>query len=657
MYKRIGFLLMLISVSMLILSCGKTKYIEYAVYPVPEGVEVLEEGVTFAALKAEIPEGSHIYGNPKGPGIGKPTEVFADPHEQFIFEPAQFLAPEKYLGPGETKFTWVYNNETKVFLPFRVKKGTKPGNYTIKIRFESLMCTNTTCIPRDFTFEYPVTVLPESSKAPGKDSGIMEEFNNSVPPEMPGKGDTGLADAGTEGLKGAEGTAPEATVISPLMSQLENEPFVPRFIEASNVTTLIQAILFGLLAGFILNFMPCVLPVVSLKVMALVKHADKDRKELTLLGVLFSLGILVSFAALALLAAFFGYSWGGLFQHKLFIVIMTAIVFVLSLTMFEVFVIHVPSFVGKAVKENTNHYADAFMKGLLATLLATPCSGPFLGGTLAWALSQPPYIIFIIFMSIGTGMALPYLVLTINPGLLKFVPKPGEWMRTFENIMGFLLIFTVVYLLGILDANSILPMIMFLAFLAVAFWQYGRFGAIYQGKLKRIISTAAVALIVIGGYFLSFEYLYKVDDSQTMKKTAFSLEELYKNRESGNITMIKFTADWCPNCKLVENLSLYTPKIKKTLAEHDITLMVADITRESPEAQKLLRILGSRSIPFLAIMPPGESFYSPICLRDIYSEDDVLKGIEEAVKSRGTGAVHESGDSGFKFKIDKNMFK
>ncbi len=252
------------------------------------------------------------------------------------------------------------------------------------------------------------------------------------------------------------------------------------------------------------------------------------------------MGIITSFAVLAFLAAFLEYSWGSLFQNSLFLIIMLAIVFVLSLSMFEVFTLNIPGFAGKASLESSNKYAHAYSKGLLATLLATPCSGPFLGGTLAWASTQPYYVIFIVFMTIGIGMSLPYIILTANPRLMKFIPRPGDWMITFETIIAFLLLGTCVYLIGILEQRLIMPTLWFLLFTGVAFWQYGKYGSIIKPKRSRIISRIAAIIIIIGGYFLSYNYFYIHDEKfEFMKsdKKNFSLSLLLENNKKGKISI------------------------------------------------------------------------------------------------------------------------
>jgi len=633
MTKRIGLILIILITSLSVISCKDSKYDKYRVYPVPDKLEIPAGEKSFIALKIEIPENSHIYGNPKGPGTGKATRVTAAGDSDLIFSPPAYLPPEKYTAPGEKEYVWSYKDETKIFIPLEARKSAKTGRKKIKIEFESLLCDISTCIPENRSFDYEVKILPPGSTGSTHTPELISEFHSSNSPEGTERITTGIPQK-------------KLTKESNLFNDVN---FKPEYIESSKITGILQAIFFGLIAGFILNFMPCVLPVVSLKVMSFVKHAGEDRKVLTRLGLLFSLGIILSFAALASLAAFFGYSWGGLFQHEIFLVIMTSIVFILALSMFEIFTINAPSFAGKAAHERKNHYADAFMKGLLATLLATPCSGPFLGGTLAWALSQPPIIIFIIFISVGTGMALPYLLLTINPALMRFIPKPGEWMRTFENIMAFLLIFTVVYLLSILGSGSLLPMVTFLAFLALAFWQFGKFGSVIQTRTKRLISIILLVLITGAGYFVSFNYLYERENSAEINSGNFSQERLYRNRDEGRISLIKFTADWCPNCKLVEKMSLYTSDVSGAIRENNIDFMVADITQKNPAAEELMKKLGSRSIPFLAIVPSGERFKNPICLRDIYSEENVLK----AIKMAGEDKSPEKGPGKFMFEINQ----
>lgn len=642
MKKNIGVFLILILISF---SCSKAHFTQFNVYPLPENMQTAMGGESFIMIKVEIPDRHHIYGNPKGPGIGKPTEIYVTAPDEIIFKETRYLSPKKFYFPGENEHTFGYENQTKMFLPFTVRDKIKPGKRSIQITFDALLCNDTAanspdgaasaCIPQKASFNYSITVLPQGVSGTGFDQVTISEFKSAIPPK-----------SGSNGYNKDIILKLTEKSLFPGNAEFDSYEFTPRFIDRG-VSSMLQAILFGIIAGFILNFMPCVLPVVSLKVLSFVQQADKNRRELFKMGLLFFLGIMFSFTIIASLSAFFGYKWGGLFQHRLFIIIMAGIVYALALSLLGVFTINPPSFAGKAAKKKSNQYLDAFSKGLLTTLLATPCSGPFLGGTLSWTLSQPPAIIFTVFLAIGFGMALPYLVLTLNPALLRFIPKPGAWTKNFEQTMGFILIFTAIYLMMILDPGSLKQMILFMGILSAGLWQFGVYGAIYQKSIVRFYSTLVLAVLILGGYFFSFHYFFEEEKIEIIAGSNLTLERLLENKKKGKISMVKFTADWCPNCKLVEKVTLEKPEIIESIRKNNIDFIIADITRENPSAEKLLSMMQSKSIPILAILPPGNGFTKPIILRDIYTRKDVLDAVRIAGKYMANGS-----SSGTEYKID-----
>ena len=642
MNKKFGAVLILIFIS---LSCNRSKFTQFKVYPDPENLTVVMGGESFIPIKIEIPGKHHIYGNPKGPGIGKPTEVFVVAPDELQFKEARYLPPKKFYFPGEKEHTFGYEDHTTIFLPFSVKNNIKRGSRTVHIAYEALLCNDTVsgnldsiasaCIPKTGNFDFSITIIPRGETGTTVDAATVNEFKRSFPPK------NGTTTENKELILG-----PANTASSPREAEFNTYDFSPRFIERG-VSGIFQAILFGIIAGFILNFMPCVLPVVSLKVLSFVQQADKNRRELFKMGMLFFLGIMTSFTIIASLSAFFGYKWGGLFQHRLFIIVMAGIVYALALSLLGVFVINPPSFAGKAAKKKSNQYLDAFSKGLLTTLLATPCSGPFLGGTLSWALSQPPAVIFTVFLSIGFGMAVPYLVLTLNPALLRFIPKPGAWTKIFEQVMAFILVFTVIYLISILDEASLKPMIVFIGVLSIGFWQFGVYGAIYQKRLLRLSSLLLLVGLIAGGYFFSFHYFFIERENEKIIGNNLTLERLLENKEKGRISMVKFTAEWCPNCKLVEKMTLENPAILETIRNNNIDFIVADITRKNPPAEKLLSLMHSNSIPILAVIPPGRGFGKPIILRDIYTKRDVIEAVRIAASD-----MENRKSSGAEYKVD-----
>jgi thiol:disulfide interchange protein DsbD len=473
----------------------------------------------YLVLHVEIPRGSHIYGNPHGPGTGKPTVFSVPPVQDIVIENARYLPAKKYKSPDDRDFVWIYEGSTKFFFPVKVNASAAQGVRKLTINIEGLLCTDSSCMPWEQTVKAEVRIVREAtSKRP-----YGHEYAVSAP--------------GSESTD--EGSASADNGISDGNALLEGIQLLPRHVSGVGVTGVLQALVFGILAGLLLNFMPCVLPVVSIKILGFVRQAGEEKSIVVKSGLLFALGILTVFGVLAGLAAFLGYGWGGLFQKTGFLVAMISVVFVLALSMFDVFTIHVPALAGKAAAGTKNTLTDAYIKGVLATFLATPCSGPFLGGTLAWAMMQPPLVIFLVFISVGAGMALPYIVLSGYPALLRFIPKPGEWMVTLERVMGFLLLGTVVYLAGILESAALVPTLWFLMFLLAGFWQYGTYGALHRECKIRVISLASLIAIVACGYLLSFHVMYGGrGDAAEIGTSGFSVNRLLHNRESGTISVV-----------------------------------------------------------------------------------------------------------------------
>lgn len=567
----------------------------------------------------DIPEGYYIYANPKGPGTGMATEISPSFPFKSEFREVRYMKGVNYRSDGDTADVFIYKDKTKAGISFLPSDKVKPGTYNMKLKVKALMCGYGACLPFEKTVSLPVKIIPAKVFQETSHETAMKEFLSM--PEGNAVFET------TDAKKIVE----SGRMVS-LIKSLKFSPVCPE----RGISGLIEAILLGILAGFILNFMPCVLPVVSLKILSFMENAHKSRRIMLLQGLLFSAGIIASFLVLATLAAFWGYKWGELFQNRVFLVLMTAFVFAMALSMFNVYIINTPAFTGKLISKRRNIYPDAFVKGAVATLLATPCSGPLLGGTLAWVLRRPPVEIFAVFLSIGVGMALPYVILTARPALIRYIPRPGEWTEVFEEIMGFLLMLTALYLVWISDISFRMNLVLFLFFVALGFWQYGRFGSLDRGRVSRIISEIMLVVILAGGYFISFNLIEK--KAGAAEKNPFSMERVLANRDRGVVSVIDFTADWCPNCKLVEKTVLEDERILRLFAREDIDFMVADITVAHPEAEALMQVMGSSSIPFLAILPPGEGFKTPACVRDIYSVRNVIEGIayaEKFIKKKG----------------------
>ena len=391
-----------------------------------------------------------------------------------------------------------------------------------------------------------------------------------------------------------------------------------------------------MLGGLILNFMPCVLPVIGLKVLGFVSEAGGDRSKSSFLTLTYAAGIISLILGLGLLSvlvrAYTGnaYGWGQQFSSMEFRVLITAFMFSLALSFLGVWEIPIPGFaMSKTSTELSNRegYLGAFFKGLITTILATPCSAPFLGGVFVVALSQPAWVVLLIFFGVGLGMSMPYLAVAVQPSLLSFLPKPGAWMETFKEFLAFPMLLSVVFLVsGFLDKDR-MSMLSALMFVWFACWMIGRVPAWAEGRTKMkawLISTAVAVAGTYGSFYVLQPSRYELawQEYEESKLDALVAE--------GKTVMIDFTANWCQNCKLNLRVALETKQVKELLESKGIVPMVADLTNHSPKVLAKLRELNSLSIPVLAIYS-GENPNDPVVLRDLITESQVITALHQAI--------------------------
>ena len=413
--------------------------------------------------------------------------------------------------------------------------------------------------------------------------------------------------------------APTAAPTSNPALEQEEWQFTPRFPqEGLEPATLGAAILLGIAAGLLLNVMPCVLPVLTMKISALLcasGHAsEKERiRHFREHNILFALGILTWFLVLAFLVGVLGLAWGGLFQQTQVVYGLLILVFLLGLSMFDVFTLPVLDFkVGASGMPRT----QAYTTGLVATLLATPCSGPLLGGVLSWAALQPLHVVVVIFLATGTGMALPYLVMAAWPAASRILPRPGAWNGVMERLVGFFLMGTAIYLLSILPESRRLSTLAALLVIGLAAWLWGRWGGL-RASIRQKIFTGVIAALMVGG-----AVWWSVQPAPSAPWQTFQADS-FRSLLRKEPLLVEFTADWCPSCKFLEQTVL-TPRTLTGLRErYGLRLIKVDLTRPDAEAQALLRAIGSVSIPVTAIFPAGDAAGSPIVLRDLYTAEQL----------------------------------
>ena len=410
----------------------------------------------------------------------------------------------------------------------------------------------------------------------------------------------------------------------------------------------VLAIIFAFIGGMLLNLMPCVLPVISFKILSFIKLSGESRKLIFKHGLAFSGGVLASFwvlASMLLVLQAYGRSagWGFQLQEPLFVAILAAFIFVFGLSLFGMFELGT-SIMAKAgavqgKPASGRELLGSFLSGVLATAVATPCTGPFLGSAVGFAVTLPPLQAMLIFTSLALGMSLPYLALAAFPSLLRFLPKPGPWMETFKQLMGFLMIASVIWLVWVFGAQSgsfaVTLLLAGFFFMAIACWIYGRWATPVCKKRTRAIGTAfALAFFVMGSYVVvqaSSSWAQAMGGHSLAHNASDTWEEFSPKRvaelqKQGIPVFIDFTAKWCLICQ-ANHLVLSKDDVSQKFKEKGIVRMKADWTKRDEVIAEQLRKFGRNSVP-LYVLYNGDEHSQPQILPQILTPDIVVGALE-----------------------------
>ena len=395
--------------------------------------------------------------------------------------------------------------------------------------------------------------------------------------------------------------------------------------------TLPRALGFGFLGGCILNLMPCVLPVIALKIFGFLGQAGESRQRVFRTGLAFVGGIFAWFLGLAALivaarAAGAQVTWAFQFQNPAFVLGMLLLVFVFALNLLGVFELWLPGSGKLVALSGRDGYGGAFLHGMFATLLATPCTAPFLGSALAFAFTQSPPVTLAMFASIAAGMSFPYLLLTARPGWMRYLPKPGLWMVRLKQAMGFLMLGTVVWLLGVLGSQSgatgAVGAAWILLGLGAACWVFGTWGTPEAKGWQKALALAAMAALIGLGVLLAA----RQSAPSAAGWEAWSPERVTALQEEGKPVFIDFTADWCLNCKYNERFVLDTPPVREAL--RGFATLKADWTRGDARITAELKRLGRAGVPVYVVLPPDGG--APEVLPELLTQRTVLEALERA---------------------------
>jgi len=353
----------------------------------------------------------------------------------------------------------------------------------------------------------------------------------------------------------------------------------------------------GFLGGLLLNLMPCVLPVISLKIFGFVRQAGESRDRVFRLGLAFCAGVFGFFLVLALVvlglaSANKSLGWGAQFSNPIALTVMVAVMFVFGLSLLGVFEITLGGAESKLSEASSKEgFGGAFVHGFFTTLLGTSCTAPLVGPVIGAAVNEPGSRIFALFAAVATGLSLPYFLLTWQPAWMKFLPKPGMWMVRFKQVLGFVMIGFSVWLLGSLPTSAMVVTVSaFLLVLAFGAWLLG----CYHESRWPLIAALALA---VGGWFLFIH-------GSVQRPPAVSsglIRDVKRGLGEGRPVFVDFTADWCLNCKTYEKLVLHTQAVQDAFKAKNVLFVKADYTSEPPDIAAALKKTGRAGVPLYVI--------------------------------------------------------
>lgn len=418
------------------------------------------------------------------------------------------------------------------------------------------------------------------------------------------------------------------------------------------------------LGGIILNLMPCVLPVLSLKIFDFVKRSGESRLKVFMHGVVFTLGVLLSFWVLAGLLLILRQGgqqlgWGYQLQSPAFLMVLCALFFFFSLNLFGVFEMgYIFTRIG-STKEKSGHMGS-FMAGVTATVVATPCTGPFMSTAMGFAFTQPAYYSMLIFTFLGLGMASPYLLLAAFPAMMRYLPKPGEWMEHLKQFMGFPLLATAIWLAWVLGqqagVDGLIALLVLLLMAGISAWILGKWTALHRSTPTRVIAGILALVIFLPSFVLVMMFMdqQRKITSETRKDTlagraasatssasadkiaweAFTPERLQALLAQGKPVFLDFTADWCLSCKVNEKVALDRPEVAAKFHELGIAALKADWTSRDEAIAKTLAGYGRNSIPLYVLYSGKGGEYT--ILPEIITSAIVLDALAKLPAAPGT---------------------
>jgi thiol:disulfide interchange protein len=565
------------------------------------------------AIVVDIKEGYHINADA---GQIRPLEDFRPyptkvqvvaASEGLTIETARFpqAIPAKVDYADEALMS--FEGRTIIYLPMKLDEQIKPGIIKLELDIEYQACTDTYCLfPQKKRIKETLSVA-ESGAAISKTN--TELFSNLA--------------------SGTMGSAVEL-----INFNLFGWGFSFNTESGFGWILLLITAAFG---GLLLNFTPCVLPLVPIKIISL-SHAAKDRKRCFFLGWVMSLGVLAFWVALGILIALVSdfTATNQLFQYPVFTILVGGIIGIMAFGMFGVFSIRLPRFI-YIINPRQESPRGSFALGILAAVLSTPCTAPFMGAAAAWAATQSPPTTVVTFAAIGGGMALPYLLLSAFPHLANRMPKAGPASELIKQMMGLFMLAAAAYFLGI-GISALLssppnppskiywwPVMGLVA--AGGTWLAFRTLALARKKVTKTIFVSLGLILMV----LPIGGAVRLSDEGPINWIYYTPERFEAAIEQRKTVVMDFTAEWCLNCKALEEGVLHDQRIINFLEQEHIVAMKVDITGSNPAGKAKLKAVGSLTVPLLVVFAPDGK---PVFKSDFYTVDQVLDAVERAVNNK-----------------------
>lgn len=384
-------------------------------------------------------------------------------------------------------------------------------------------------------------------------------------------------------------------------------------------------ILFAFSGGLILNLMPCVFPIIGLKIMGFASRAGDQRKKIALHGISFTLGVLLSFWILAAILHILRSSghelgWGFQLQDPVFVFVLIVLFLIFGLSLSGVFEFGTSAISLANSRPAKSGLAESFASGILATIVATPCSAPFLAPALAAAITLPATQSWLLFTFIALGLSTPYLLLSLFPSALSNLPKPGQWMESFKQFMAYPLYATVAFLvwtlLPHLDASGQLNLFFCIPLLAMGTWIWGRWNRPHLSRRSRTLASLLASTVILAGLWTGFPR-----DKETIWQK-WSPQAVQGALNNGNPVFVDFTARWCATCQVNKRVSLASEDVLQVFRDHDVVTLRADWTQRDPEITKELLRYGKAAVPVYLIYFPDNQ--KPVVLPEILTPKIIL---------------------------------